>query len=80
MDSKAFYVHSKAIAQCSKPLDRLIHGSIAESQQGFATLEGVDQGTFLRFIDWLYKGYYKAAEPRSTIEVDKEYPSSECRY
>ena len=32
-----------------------------EAKQGFATLEDVDQGTMVRFIEWLYRGYYHAA-------------------
>ena len=42
----------------------MIHGSMAEAQKGFATIEEVDQGTFSRFVEWLYWGYYHAAEPK----------------
>ena len=40
---------------------------MAEAQQGFATLGEVDHGTFSRFVDWLYKGYYRAAEPAEDV-------------
>ena len=63
VDGKDFYVHEILITQHSKPLERMIHGAMAEAQQGFATIKEVDHGTFSRFVDWLYKGYYHAAEP-----------------
>ena len=34
---------------------------MAEAQKGFATLEDVDTGTFVRFIEWAHRGYYTAA-------------------
>ena len=34
-----------------------------EAYEGKATLEDVDSDTFLRFVQWLYHGYYDAAEP-----------------
>lgn len=46
----------------SIPLDRMINGEMAEAQRGYAVLNDVDQGTFERFIEWAYKGCYKAAE------------------
>lgn len=46
----------------SIPLDRMINGEMAEAQRGYAVLNDVDQGTFERFIEWAYKGFYKAAE------------------
>ena len=39
----------------------MINGEMAEAQKGFATLQEVDEGTFARFIEWAYKGYYTAA-------------------
>ena len=47
----------------------MIHGPMAEAQQGFATLEDVDVGTFLRFVEWLYHGWYHAAEPAVVMAV-----------
>ena len=41
----------------------MVHGPMAEAQQGFAILEDVDQGTFLRFVEWLYHGFYHPAKP-----------------
>lgn len=46
----------------SPSLDRMINGQMAEAQKGFAVLEEVDEGTFERFIEWAYKGYYTAAD------------------
>ena len=35
---------------------------MVEAQEGFANLKDVDEATFIRFIEWAYKGYYTAAE------------------
>ena len=35
---------------------------MTETQKGFAVLEEVDESTFERFVEWAYKGYYKAAD------------------
>ena len=34
---------------------------MAEAQKGFATMNDVDTGTFVRFIEWAHRGYYTAA-------------------
>ena len=49
----------------------MIHGSMVEAKQGFATLEDVDLDTFLRFVQWLYHGYYDAANPRNLPASEK---------
>jgi hypothetical protein len=53
-------------------LDRMINGQMAEAQKGFAVLEEVDEGTFARFVEWAYKGYYTAA----AFEVEASSPAS----
>lgn len=68
VEGKDFHIHQSLITQHSKPLDRMIHGPMAEAQQGFATLGEVDYGTFSRFVEWLYWGYYHATEPKQ-LEV-----------
>ena len=40
----------------------MIHGHLSEAQQGFAILEDVDEGTFIRFIRWAYNKDYPAPE------------------
>ena len=57
----------------------MINGQMAEAQNGFAVLEEVDEGTFERFIEWAYKGYYtavdfelKASSPSSPVSSSKE--------
>lgn len=42
---------------------------MAEAQRGSATLEDVNEGTFVRFIEWAHKGYYTAADFR-TPEIE----------
>ena len=41
----------------------MINGDTLEKKQGYATLHDVDHGTFLRFVQWLYHGHYRAMEP-----------------
>lgn len=36
----------------------MMNGGMKETQEGFATLEDVDEGTFVRFLEFLYNGYY----------------------
>lgn len=38
-----------------------MNNGMAETCGGVASLRNVDQGTFARFIEWAYKGYYTAA-------------------
>ena len=35
---------------------------MAEAKEGYAVLKEVDEGTFIRFAQWAYNGYYSAAE------------------
>ena len=48
-----------------------MHGHMAEAQKGFAILEDIDEGTFVRFIEWAYKGFYTAAEFKR-IEAEQQ--------
>ena len=50
----------------------MINGSMMEAHQGLATLEDVDLSTFLRFVQWLYHGYYAAASPRSVAASETD--------
>ena len=71
VEGKPFYVHEDLIGQYSKPLSSMMFGSFKEGQERVATIEEVDQATFHRFLDWLYKGYYYAAEPSHATEVQE---------
>ena len=62
VEGKSLYIHAGLIARHSKPLDRMINGSMSEAQDGVAVLPDVDRDTFLRFIRWAYTGTYCAAE------------------
>ena len=62
MDDNPYYIHAKLVSSHSVPLDRMINGQMVEAQEGFAVLEEVDKGTFERFIEWAYNGYYTAAD------------------
>lgn len=49
---------------------------MAEAQKGFATLEDVDEGTFIRFIEWAHRGFYTAAEYSTLVEEDPDTAGS----
>ena len=74
VDGKPLYIHADLVSRHSKPLDRMINGPMAEAHEGVATLEDVDHGTFVRFIEWAHKGYYNAAE-FTTAELESSSPS-----
>ena len=67
VDGEPLYIHADLVSLHSKPLDRMMNGSMTEAQEGFATLEDVDKRTFVRFIEWAHKGYYTAANFSTTI-------------
>ena len=67
VDGEPLYIHADLVSLHSKPLDRMMNGSMTEAQEGFATLEDVDEGTFVRFIEWAHKGYYTAANFSTAI-------------
>ncbi len=46
-----------------------MNGRWAEAKEGFATIKDVDEGTFVRFIEWAHKGYYTAGEFKA-VEID----------
>lgn len=54
----SFKIHSALVSQHSASLDRMINGPMAEAQNGYATLELVEESTMEQFIEWIYKGYY----------------------
>ena len=62
IEGRSFYVHRELVAKYSVPLDRMMNGGMKESQEGFAMLEDVDEGTFIRFTEFLYTGFYSPAE------------------
>lgn len=49
----------------------MINGHLSEAQQGFAILEDVDEGTFVRFIRWAYSKDYPAPE-HGLVEICNE--------
>lgn len=57
------YIHNALIAKNSKTLNALINGGMSETADGYATLEDVEVGTFVRFTQWLYTGNYDARSP-----------------
>ncbi|KAG6997773.1 hypothetical protein G7Y79_00038g075320 [Physcia stellaris] len=71
VEGKAFYVHEHLIAQNSKPLAKMMQSSTLEGKEDSAVLEDVNQETFRRFVEWLYRGYYHAAMPTQLTSTDQ---------
>ena len=62
VDGNHLYIHAGLIALHSEPLNRMISGPMSKAQQGYAELQDVDKGTFIRFMRWAYNGIYFPAE------------------
>lgn len=79
VDGTPVYIHASLVAQHSRPLERMINGSMVEAKQGFAVLKEVDESTLIRFAHWAYKGYYPAAEPEYRPSDHKDATPDEKR-
>ena len=77
IDGKPLYIHAELVSQNSKPLDRMINGYMSEAQEGCAVIKDVDEGTFVRFIQWAYNGYYEAGEFKIDPPRADSAPSTE---
>ena len=65
VDGKSLYIHGQLVSRHSKKLSAKI-----KAKNEFTIIDSVDQDTFVRFIEWAYKGYYTAAE----YWIDAESP------
>ena len=73
VEDQAHFVHAGLVVQVSGSLDHMMNGNMVEAQQGFAVLDDTDKATFIRFTEWLYKGFYTAA-PHSKDTRSVEWP------
>ena len=58
VEGKAFYIHAALVLHHSKRLARMMNGDLSDVEEEHAILKEVDAGTFGRFAEWVYKGYY----------------------
>ncbi|KAF9698791.1 hypothetical protein EKO04_003048 [Ascochyta lentis] len=65
---KSFVVHSKAVAATSRYFDRLVNGGLSEAQSRSAKLVDIDPDTFIRFLEYAYRGDYTT--PSCTEEAN----------
>ncbi|KAL8924723.1 MAG: hypothetical protein Q9172_002541 [Xanthocarpia lactea] len=72
VEGNVFYLHAALVSRHSRPLDRMMNGDMSEAQKGYAVLEDVDEGTFGRFAEWAYEGYYT---PGQVIDRSLDSPS-----
>ncbi|KAL8858394.1 MAG: hypothetical protein Q9178_005075 [Gyalolechia marmorata] len=87
VEGNAFYLHAALVSRHSRPLDRMMNGDMSEAQKGYAVLEDVDEGTFGRFTEWAYEGYYTSGEvilrsldnptPERIVEEEAPEPTGE---
>jgi hypothetical protein len=86
VDGSPYHIHAGLVSRQSRPLDRMINGQMAEAQKGYAVLEDIDKGTFERYMQWAYEGYYKAADfeiettspPASSVSTKKRGARDNC--
>lgn len=62
-DKKTFYVHTDLVVQHSSALAALVSGRMAEAKESCAFLEDVDEGTFVRFVEYMYTNDYSVPDP-----------------
>lgn len=58
--SESFTVHKVLVERTSQPLAAMMNIGMRESQSRQAAMEGVDETTFARFVEFLYTGDYNA--------------------
>ncbi|OCL00104.1 uncharacterized protein K441DRAFT_537635, partial [Cenococcum geophilum 1.58] len=64
-ERKLLTVHAALIAHHSKPLGVLVRGPMLEANQGYAVLEDIEEGTFVRFSQYAYTGDYSTPGPET---------------
>lgn len=57
-DATVVNLHQVLVSHLSKPLDRLINGSMLEASNGVAGFKDTELPTFIDFSHWLYTGNY----------------------
>jgi hypothetical protein len=62
-DKKTVYVHTELVVQHSSALAALVSGRMAEAKESCAFLEDVDEGTFVRFVEYMYTSDYSVPDP-----------------
>jgi len=61
-EHKSVTVHAALVADHSAPLAVLINGPMCEAKDGIATLDDIDEQTFVRFCEYAYMGDYTSAQ------------------
>lgn len=65
-----FLVHSGAVAATSQYFDRLVHGGLSESHTRSAQFDDVDPDTFVRFLEYAYRGDYTTPSWTEDSKID----------
>ncbi|KAH6722047.1 hypothetical protein BKA61DRAFT_166843 [Leptodontidium sp. MPI-SDFR-AT-0119] len=70
-DRTPFTIHTTVVETLSGPLATLMNGSMCEALNGVATLEEVDEQTFVRFCEYAYRGDYTPAQQQIVLPSSK---------
>ena len=71
---KLFTIHAALLEHVSKPLAILVSGPMVEAKDGSATLDDLDESTFVRFSQYAYTGDYDTAEPDIILDSSMIHP------
>ncbi|PVH69385.1 hypothetical protein DL98DRAFT_661718 [Cadophora sp. DSE1049] len=66
-DRKLCTIHTAVVESLSGPLAVMMNGSMHEAIDGVATLEDVDEQTFVRFCEYAYMGDYTPAQQQHVL-------------
>lgn len=75
-EKKEFTIHSDLVAAQSPKLETLIHGNMKEAEEHSVVWDETEAATFFRFGQFLYSGFYRAAEPQPRCESSSSKASA----
>ncbi|KAJ9603941.1 hypothetical protein H2200_011463 [Cladophialophora chaetospira] len=77
-DKKPFYIHADLPGIRSEYFGKLISGKMLEAQERTATLKDIDEGTFLRFTEFVYRGDYTTPAPKRIPDPEIPLPNEKA--
>ncbi|OAQ58902.1 hypothetical protein VFPPC_11371 [Pochonia chlamydosporia 170] len=69
---RGFTIHSGIVASLSAPLERLVNGEMQEATNGEVDWKVVDEGTFMCFWQYAYRGDYDIDHETTKPDTDSE--------
>ncbi|EXJ88778.1 hypothetical protein A1O3_01842 [Capronia epimyces CBS 606.96] len=71
-EKRSIYIHSGLVQQHSQTLDTLVRGGMVEANEQCATLEDIDEETFIRFVEFAYTGDYLVPAPKLVVSLSAD--------